>query len=109
MAVVARVVLAYLSAVVSIYWTWRFFAIVTSRLLTDDRYLRGIYGHIGLLTWMIWIACSLLCYFCADAIENTTVRLLVIAIVGSTWGAILFVDVYYGWVGYDRYPGRIFW
>jgi|SRR5882757_4492142 len=108
-SVFVRHVLAYLSVGVSLYWTWRFFAIVTPRLLAEDSRLRGVYGHIGLATWLIWIVCSCGCYFCAEAIENSTVRLVVVGLVGAAWGGILFVNFYYGWVGYDRYPGRIFW
>jgi hypothetical protein len=101
--------LAYLSAGVSVYWAWRFFAIVAPRLLTENANLRGVYGHIGFVSWLLWAACSLACYFCVSSIENATVRLIVIVVVGGAWGAILFVNFYYGWLGYDRYPGRIFW
>jgi hypothetical protein len=101
--------LAYLSAGVSLYWGWRFFAIVAPRLLTEDMNLRGVYGHIGFVSCLVWAACSLTCYFCVGAVENTTTRLIIVAIVGGTWGAILFVNFYYGWLGYDRYPGRILW
>jgi hypothetical protein len=101
--------LAYLSAGVSLYWAWRFFAIAAPRLLIEDTNLRGVYGHIGFVSLIIWTASSLACYFCVGAVENATARLAIVAIVGGTWGAILFVNFYYGWVGYDRYPGRIFW
>jgi hypothetical protein len=104
-----RPLVAYLSAVISLYWTWRFFAMVTPRLLIDDRHLRGVYGNIGILTWLLWFTCSCGCYFCASAIENAVIRLVVVGIVGATWGAILFTNFYYGWVAFDRYPGRILW
>ncbi len=104
-----RSLVAYLSAGVSLYWAWRFFAIVTPRLLTEDANLQGVYGHVGFVSWLIWAVCSCGCYFCAGAIENSSIRLAVVGIVGGTWGAILFVNLYYGWVGYDRYPGRILW
>lgn len=104
-----RSFVAYLSAAISLYWTWRFFMIVTHRLLTDDPYLRGVYGNIGFLSWLIWFVCSSACYFCVGAIENAAIRLTIVGVVGATWGAILFVNFYYGWLGYDRYPGKILW
>ena len=100
---------AYLSAGISLYWMWRFFAIVTPRLLIEDRDLQGVYGNIGLLTLLVWIVCSVGCYFCSGAIENATTRVVVVSIVGATWGAVLFVNFYYGWVQFDPYRGRILW
>jgi hypothetical protein len=104
-----RCVLAYLGVAISLYWSWRFAIIVMPRLSTDDPYLRGVYGNIGLLSCIIWVICSFMCYFGAGAIENTMLRLAVISLVGAIWGAILFINFYYGWLGYDRYAGRIFW
>jgi hypothetical protein len=103
-----RVALAYFSAVLSLYCAWRFFKIAYPRLVETDPYLIGVYAHIGLLTWILWISCSLLCYFCAGAIEQPTLRITVIGVVGAAWGAVLFVELYFGWL-MDWYRGSFFW
>jgi len=103
-----RALLAYFSAAISLYWAWRFFVIVTPRLVEENTQFRGVYGHVGLTSWVLWAICSCLCYYCAGAIGDPTVRVAVVAVIGATWGAVLFVNFYYGWIT-EWYPRSLFW
>ncbi|MGY3549270.1 hypothetical protein ACVWZ4_004658 [Bradyrhizobium sp. USDA 4472] len=108
-ALLVKAALAYFSLALSLYWTWRFFKISYPHLITSDAYSIGVYGRVGLASWALCIICLTMCYFSVGAIASPMSRLLIVAVVGAVWGAILFVNLYFGWLGITGYSGSLFW